>query len=204
YTVQVTAEGYLPAEVADVEVGAGSVTEVDVELVAAPAVAVVGDYSSRLTDFLTAARVDATAVGWEVMADLDAYDVVVLNNPPSIPDQQWLEHLAAFDAAGVSVVFPASNSATSTRGVHELSDLTGNPADVVRHGGFGSSPKELTGIVEHPITAGLGEEPVVYLNGSSDAPYFTDYQGVTLATVGMDGVAAGTGIAYDIRTPASV
>src|SRR5699024_4749007 len=130
--------------------------------------------------------------------------VVVLNNPPTIPDQQWLEHLAAFDAAGVSVVFPASNSATSTRGVHELADLTGNPADVVRHGGFSSAPKQLTQIVEHPITAGLGEEPVIYLNAGSDAPWFDGYQGVTLATVGTDGVAAGPGVAYDVRTPDSV
>ena len=204
YTVAVTAEGYLPAEVPDVEVSAGSVTDVDVELVASPAVAVVGDYSSRLTDLLTAAQVRATAVGWEVLDDLDAYDVVVLNNPPSVPDQQWLDNFAALDAAGVSVVFPAANGSTSTRGIHKLSDVTGNPSAVVRHGGFRSSAKELTEIVEHPITAGLGEEPVIYLNAGSDAPWFEGYQGVTLATVGMDGVAAGPGVAYDVRTPDSV
>src|SRR5690606_652125 len=79
-----------------------------------------------------------------------------------------------------------------------------NPADVVRHGGFNSPPKELTGLADHPITAGLGDEPVIYLNSNSDAPYFADYQGIVLGTVGMGGVPAGAGIAYDVRTPDSV
>jgi len=204
YAVTASADGFIADTVADVAVTAGTVTEVDFSLVSAPNVAVVGDYSDRLTDFLTAAQIPATSLGWEVMGDLASYDVVILNDPASIPDQQWLDNLAAFDEAGVSVIFPAANSATSTSAIYELSDLTGNPADVERHGGFNSAPKELTGVADHPITAGLGEEPVIYLNADSDAPYLVDYQGVTLATVGMEGTPAGPGIAYDVRTPDSV
>ncbi|QDO88252.1 S8 family serine peptidase [Ornithinimicrobium ciconiae] len=204
YTVTASADGFTAESVEDVAVTAGTVTTVDFALVSAPNVAVVGDYSDRLTDLLNAAQIPATAVGWEVMDDLASYDVVILNDPAAIPDLQWLANLAAFDAAGVSVIFPAANSATGTSAVYELSDLTGNPADIVRHGGFNSDPKELTDIVAHPITADLGEEPVIYLNADSDAPHFVDYQGTVLATVGMNGTPAGAGIAYDVRTPESV
>ena len=204
YEVTASADGYLATTVADVEVTAGTVTELDLTLDAAPNVAVVGDYSNRMTDFLTEAQIPATATGWEVMDQLEDYDVVILNNPADIDDQQWLDNLAAFDDAGVSVVFPAANSAVTTRGIHELSDRTGNPASVERFGGFSGPPIELTEVADHPITAGIGEEPVIYLNAGSDAPYFVDYQGVPLASVGADGTAAGTGIAYDVRTPQSV
>ncbi|WP_109474065.1 carboxypeptidase regulatory-like domain-containing protein [Ornithinimicrobium cavernae] len=204
YAVTASADGFTATTVEGVQVTAGTVTDLDLTLVAAPSVAVVGDYSNRITDFLTAEGIPATALGWEVMEQLEDYDVVILNHPATIPDQQWLDNLAAFDAAGVSVVFPAANSPVNTRGIYELSDLTGNPADVERFGGYGSAPKELTGVVDHPITAGLGEEPVIYLNGNTDAPYLVDYQGTVLATVGTAGTPVGAGIAYDVRTPDSV
>ncbi|WP_256837637.1 carboxypeptidase regulatory-like domain-containing protein [Ornithinimicrobium faecis] len=205
YAVSASADGYTAATVEDVAVTAGTVTQVDLTLQAAPRVAVVGDYDQRMTDFLTAAQIPATATEWEVMDQLGDYDVVILNHPDAIADQQWLENLAAFDEAGVSVIFPAANSPVNTRGIHELSDLTGNPASVERFGGFSSDPPiELTDIADHPITAGLGEEPVIYLNAGADAPYFVDYQGVALGTVGTEGTQVGTGIAYDVRTPDSV
>src|SRR5690606_7585555 len=84
YTVTASADGFIAESVADVAVTAGTVSEVDFVLVSAPNVAVVGDYSSRMTDFLTAAQIPATSVGWEVMDDLASYDVVILNDPASI------------------------------------------------------------------------------------------------------------------------
>lgn len=204
YLVRAEAEGHSPVEVPDVEVAAGEVTVLDLELVSAPEVAVLGDHQDRISIFLEEHQIPATPVGWEVMEDLEPYDVVILQHPASISDAEFAEHLAAFDEAGVSVIFPAANSAVTTRGIYDLSSVTGNPASIERHGGFNSSPKELTDLVEHPITAGFGDEPVIYLNGSTQAPWFADYAGITLGTVGMDGEQAGPGVAYDIRTHSSV
>ena len=204
YAVTASADGYTAATVEGVEVTASTVTDLDLQLQAAPRVAVLGDYNESMTTLLTEAQIPATATDWSVMDQLDDYDVVILNHPPAIPDQEWLDNLAAFDAAEVSVVFPAGNSPVSSRGIHELSDLTGNPESVERFGGFSTPPIELTDIAEHPIMQGLGEEPVIYLNAGSDAPYFVGYQGIALASVGVEGTAAGTGIAYDVRTPQSV
>src|SRR5699024_6631350 len=55
YAVTASAEGYTSATVEGVEVTAGTVTEQDLALQAAPRVAVVGDYDQRMTDFLTGA-----------------------------------------------------------------------------------------------------------------------------------------------------
>ena len=204
YLVRAEAEGHTPTEVPDVEVTAGEVTALDLALATAPEVAVLGDHQDRLSTFLGEHQIPATPVGWEVMEDLDPYDVVILQHPASIPGPEFEQHLAAFDEAGVSVIFPAANSAVSTRGVYDLSSATGSPASIERLGGVGSSPKELTDVMEHPITAGLGEEPVIYLNAGTQAPWFEGYDGITLGTVGMDGAPSGPGLAYDVRTPSSV
>ena len=65
----------------DVVVADGAATEIAVELQAALRAAVIGDYNNTLTAFLNANEVTATATGWEAVANLDAYDVLILNNP---------------------------------------------------------------------------------------------------------------------------
>ena len=81
YDVEVRAIGFDSELVQDVAVADGAVTELDVELRPAVRAAVLGDYNNTITSFLNANEVTATATGWEAVANLDDYDVLVLNNP---------------------------------------------------------------------------------------------------------------------------
>ncbi len=204
HALVVTADGYLEGGADGIEVVAGQSTRVDVALDSAPRVAVVGDYQDRITAFLTEHGIPAVATGWEVTEDLSEVDVAVVNDPDTVTHAVFRQHLAAFDAAGVSVVWPAGNSSTSTSGIHLLSQVTGNPGAIVEHGGFNGPPIELHGLADHPVLAGLDEDPVTILNAGGEAPWFEDPRGIVLARVGSEGESRGPGIAYDVRTPDSV
>src|SRR5690606_16486231 len=204
HALVVTADGYLEGGADGIEVVAGQSTRVDVALDSAPRVAVVGDYQDRITAFLTEHGIPAVATGWEVTEDLSEVDVAVVNDPDTVTHAVFRQHLAAFDAAGVSVVWPAGNSSTSTSGIHLLSQVTGNPGAIVEHGGFNGPPIELHDLADHPVLAGLDEDPVTILNAGGEAPWFEDPRGIVLARVGSEGESRGPGIAYDVRTPDSV
>src|SRR5690606_12094043 len=127
YTVEFTAEAYQSHSVEAVEVVEGQVTTLDAALTPAPAVVVVGDRNGQLTNLLRANGLPAEEAGWEVVDALDAVEVVILNHPPAVDRDTFLAALAAFDAAGVSVIFPAVGFASSTRGVDLLIQHTGDP-----------------------------------------------------------------------------
>ncbi|MFS8607263.1 MAG: hypothetical protein LOD94_04610, partial [Gammaproteobacteria bacterium] len=142
-------------------VGLSDVTTLDAALTPAPAVVVVGDRNSQLTDFLRGNGVPAEEAGWEVVDDLDGLEVVVLNNPPTVDRDTFLAALAAFDAAGVSVIFPAVGFASSTRGVDLLIQHTGDPP-AQNWIGTGGPAFFLENLADHPIFEGI-EDPVQIL-----------------------------------------
>lgn len=204
YQVEFTAEGYDPLAVDAVEVVNGAVTTLDAALTRAPGVVVVGDNNDDITEFLEGHSVPVEQAGWEVVDALDDVEVVILNNPPSISEEQFLAALAAFDEAGVSVIFPADGWSFRTRGLDMLVEYTGNPPDYGRLGGFNGPDIFLHHLADHPIFAGI-EDPVRILAAGSEAGFFPEYTGITLAEVAEDGQEpAGIGVAYDVRTPDSV
>jgi outer membrane protein assembly factor BamB/subtilisin family serine protease len=205
YDVEVAAAGYQPRVVQGVAVTDGAVTTLDVALARAPRVVVVGDRLSELTDFLLANSIPAREAGWEVTADLSDVDVVVLHNPASITKEEFLAALAAFDEAGVSVVFPSERVATRTRGIDLLVRHTGDPAALDGIGGFTGPSIFLHNLADHPLFAGIEADPVRLLNPSSESAVFIDYSGIPLADVALEGAdPAGVGMAYNPRTPDSV
>ena len=205
YQLELAAEGYEPLVVEQVDVVNGEVTTVDVALTRAPAVVVVGDRDQQIVDFLASHSIPAESAGWDVVDQLDQVEVVILHNPPDLGQAEFLSALEAFDAAGVSVIFPADGWSTRTRGLHLLVQHTGNPSDYERIGGFNGPEILLHEVVDHPLFDGIDSDPVRLLTGSSEAAAFPDYAGIPLAQVGEAGAdPAGIGIAYDARTPDSV
>lgn len=204
HSIEVVAEGYGPGLADDIEVTTGATTQVEVELDRTPRVVVVGDYINRLTTLLNEHGIPTVATGWEVTADLSEVDVAIVNHPANVTPGVFAQHLAAFDEAGVSVIWPGGNTASSSRGIHLLSDHTGNPEAIVPQGGLNQPPIDLSGFVDHPILRGVGPDPVTLLNGGGEAPWFEGPKGYVLAQVGIEGTVGGPGIAYDVRTADSV
>lgn len=205
YQLDLTADGYEPLVITQVTVTNGEVTTVDAALTRAPAVVVIGDYQDQITNFLAAHSIPAEQAGWEVVDALDGVEVVILHNPPDPGREEFLAALAAFDAAGVSVIFPADGWSTRTRGVDMLVRYTGSPTGYQRLGGFNGPEILLSDRADHPLFEGVTTDPVRLLTGSSEAAAFPDYLGIPLASVGEAGSdPAGIGIAYDARSPESV
>jgi outer membrane protein assembly factor BamB len=205
YQLEIAADGYQPRVIEGVAVTAGELTSVDVALIRAPGVVVVGDRNGQITAFLEQSSIPAQEAGWEVLDALDGVEVVVLQNPPALSREEFLAALAAFDQAGVSVIFPADGWNTRTRGFDMLVEFTGSPSDYDRLGGFNGPPIFLHNLADHPLFDGIDGDPVQLLNGSSEAAVFPDYAGVVLAEVAEAGEApAGIGVAYNPRTPDSV
>ncbi|QSB16300.1 carboxypeptidase regulatory-like domain-containing protein [Natronosporangium hydrolyticum] len=205
YRVEVSADGYEPLTIDEVELVEGAVTELDAALTRAPGVVVLGDRNDEISDFLEGHSIPVEQAGWEVVDDLAGIEVVILHNPSDLGRDDFLAALAAFDAAGVSVIFPADGWATRTRGVDLLVRHTGNPGSFGRLGGVNGPPIFLHDLADHPVFAGVDDDPAQLLNPASEAGYFPAYEGVTLAQVGeSDADPAGIGVAYDVRTPDNV
>ncbi len=205
YDIEVAADGYEAATVTGVEVTDGAVTTVDVALARAPGVVVVGDRLSQISNFLESHSIPVEQAGWEVVDDLDEVEVVVLHHPSSVSQDEFLDALAAFDSAGVSVIFPTDGWSFRTRGFDMLVNYTGDPPDYGRLGGFRGDEIYLHNLVDHPLFEGVGDEPVQILTSSSEAGYWPEYGGVALADVAEgDDAPAGMGMAYDVRTPDNV
>jgi outer membrane protein assembly factor BamB len=205
YEVTFTADAHQPLTRAAVEVTEGAVTTLDAALISAPGVVVVGDRNSQLTSLLQANGVPAEEAGWEVVEALDGVGVVILNHPPTIDRETFLAALAAFDAADVSVIFPAAGLGSArTNGINLLVQHTGDPTD---HVWLGAGDPEffLNNLADHPIFDGIDSDPVQILHAGPDAAFFPEYSGVTLAEVSRAGEEpAGIGVAYNPRTPDSV
>ncbi len=206
YQLEARAVGYLSATVDGVEVAAGEVTEVAIELPRALRVAVIGDrddvVADEITTFLTANQMVASATGWEAIDQLDQYDVVIVHDPDDPGEAAFLDALARLDAAGVSAVF-IEGALTADGGVRLLRNHLGNPTgrDFVSNDG---NPEFHATDPGHRLFAGV-TSPVQVLVGDEWGGYFTGYDGITLADFGTDELGVvGVGAAYEPRTPTSV
>ncbi|HWN22577.1 MAG TPA: carboxypeptidase regulatory-like domain-containing protein, partial [Gaiellaceae bacterium] len=203
YDVEVGAAGFGTKVVTDVVVADGAATEISIELGAALRAAVLGDYNSTITTFLNENEVTATATGWEAVANLDAYDVLILNDPTDPGEEEFLAHLAAIDAAGKSAIF-IEGALSADGGVRLLRKYFGDPAarDFVVSDG---DPFYEPTVPGHPLFAGFSDARIQVLAGDEWGGYFTGYSGIELARFGTNELGVvGIGAAYEPRTPTSV
>ncbi|HEX7254833.1 MAG TPA: carboxypeptidase regulatory-like domain-containing protein [Gaiellaceae bacterium] len=204
YRVQVSADRFRTEVVEDVVVVDGLATEIAVQLRPALRVAVIGD-SNGLRDFLVASEVEATAAGWEAVANLDAYDVLVVNQPTDPGRTAFLEHLEAIDEAGKSAIFLEGNFSTSG-GARLLRLHTGDPGTNAQVGTTAGNRYLRPLVAGHPLFAGvtLTNGVVEILAAGRRTGYSNNYSGVTLASFGANNVDLGVGAGYEPRTPTSI
>ncbi|TDE10097.1 carboxypeptidase regulatory-like domain-containing protein [Jiangella asiatica] len=202
YELRVAAAGHFTATAA-VDVVAGQESLAYVELEAAPRVGVIGDYGSDgVIALLTAAEVTAESIGFDDVARVGEFDVVVFNDPPDPGEETFLAFLDAMDAAQVSGIFP-DDRFSSDGGARLLRKYLGDPA--------GTTPVSGEGIVsyaprvrDHPLFAGLAAQPEILL-ADRYAAGIVGYSGTPLAdTITEEGGDRGVGASYTARTPGSV
>jgi hypothetical protein len=161
--------------------------------------AVLGDYNYQLIRLLWANNISAEARGWDVIADIDDYDVVIVNEPDDPGPTDFQAFLDAASDSGVGVVFTSSYPTDSSWGISLLEWYSGDPVGQDIDYYSGDVYYEVTH--EHPIFEGwdVGDEIAVITGGDSDHAWFWDYSGDTIAEVGSadlgvqgDAVAVGT------------
>ena len=164
-----------------------------------PAVAVLGDYGSQLTNFLIDSGIWAEERDWDVVADIDEYRVVVINRPDDPGEESFLEVLDAASDNGVGVVFTSSYPTYGSWGISLLQWHRGDPAGQSVAYEQGDVYYKVT--QAHPIFEGwdVGDEITIITGGDCDHTWFWDYSGDIIAEVGSessgiqgDAVAVGT------------
>ncbi len=162
-------------------------------------VAVLDDRDAQVTNFLNAKGIPAEERQWDVVDDIEHYQIVYLNGeypgywerPDEAQVVQLVENAKAND---VDLIF-ADQWGISTGSIQQLVDFYGDPKLIDDwHGG--PMPCSLQVDVAHPIFAGyeVGDSLDV-LNGYFS--WFNQYSGRNLATIGNSSTGqVGTGIAY--------
>jgi hypothetical protein len=161
--------------------------------------AVLGDYNYELIRLLWDNNISAEKRGWDVIADIGDYDVVVVNEPDDPGSTDFQAFLDAASDNGVGVVFTSSYSIDSSWGISLLEWYSGGPSGQSEAYGLGDVYYKVT--QEHPIFDGwdVGDEITIITGGDRDHVWFSGYSGNTIAGVGSvdagmqgDAVAVGT------------
>jgi thermitase len=164
-------------------------------------VAVLGDYYSQLTNLLWENGIIAEERGWDVIADIREYNVVIINRPYDPGASTFLALIEAADEHRVGLVFTSSwPGSTEPYGISLLQWYLGDPEGQGHTYGQGSVYYQV--LQEHPIFEGWGIGDIIYIisRGDRDHAWFWGYSGETIANIGADytGIRGG-GIAYKIR-----
>lgn len=161
--------------------------------------AVLGDYNYQLIRLLWDNNILAEKRGWDVIADIGDYDVVVVNEPDDPGSTDFQAFLDAASDNGVGVVFTSSYSIDLSWGISLLERYSGGPSGQGETYGLGDVYYKVT--QEHPIFDGwdVGDEITIITGGDGDHAWFSGYSGNTIAGVGSvdvgmrgDAVAVGT------------
>jgi uncharacterized repeat protein (TIGR02543 family) len=161
-------------------------TEADALAVAA----VLGDCDSQLTTLLLSNNIWAEERGWDVISDIDDYDVVVINMPVDPGETTFLDFLDAASGNQTGVIFTSSYSVDASWGISllelYLSDPGGQSEDF---GEYDPGDVYYKVTQEHPIFDGwnVDDEITIITGGEyNDHAWFWDYSGSTIADVGWD------------------
>ncbi|MCP2328366.1 subtilisin family serine protease [Hamadaea flava] len=202
YQIRTSAAGHL-STTATVEVRAGAETVSNVELAAAPRVAVLGDYSGdSVVALMRANEIAAEPIDWTDVGRLPQLDVVVFNDPTDPGAAVFAGFLTAMDAASVSGVFPDDRYSTDG-GARLLRKYLADPSGTLPVSGEGIISYAPT-VAGHPLFAGLPERPEIFRAGRTAAA-IVGYSGTPLADVHSEtGGRRGVAAAYTVRTTGSV
>jgi len=160
-----------------------------------PAVAVLGDYGSQLTDLLVANNIWVEKRDWDVVSDIGDYVVVVVNKPDDPGETTFQDFLDAASANEVGVLFTSSYWVGEPWGISLLESGLGDPAGQNVTWGDGFVYYNVTQV--HPIFDGwnVGDEITIITGGDCDHAWFGNYSGNTIAEVGSDSGVNGDAVA---------
>lgn len=163
-------------------------------------IAVLNDYESEITELLNLNGYSAEEREWDIIEDIDRYDIVYLNGAYTTsgwkPDEETFNELVnAAEEAEVHLVF-ADTWGGSYGSIHHLVDYMNDPQELSHDYSSGSVSLRVT--EEHPIFDGYEEGDYLTLNGrSGDFAWFNQYSGRDLAEIGSEQLGfVGTGVAY--------
>ncbi len=153
--------------------------------------AVLGDYESQLTDLLWENGIAAQPRDWDVISDIDFYDVVIVNEPTDPGYTEFLDLLEVADANGVGIVFTSSWHVGYSWGISLLHWHVGDPAGQSQDWGQGNVYYRVA--TAHPIFAGwnIGDEIAIITGGDGDHAWFSGYSGSVIGEVGSTNMGMG-------------
>ena len=183
YNVRALARGYRESTTLDVVVAQDETVTLDFALEPGPAVAVLGDYDSQLTDLLLANYIWAEERDWDIIGDIALYYVVVVNLPSDPGESTFMEFLEAASDNEVGVVFLHQRWFDWPWGISLLYFHLGDPMSIHSFGG-GDVYYEVT--EEHPIFEGwdVGDKITIIDAGPRDYSWFDYYTGDVIAELG--------------------
>jgi len=161
-------------------------------------IGVIGDWNNKLIDFLNERELYATEVDWNVVNQIDNFELIIVNT--SEGTQEQLEELIRVtDERQISLVFLESWANEGSFSL--LKDTMGYPE--IAQQGYNAGSVNIQAQGEHPIFAGLSEAFTIH---SEKSPYatFANYPGENIATIEMDGENKGAAIAYSFRSDHSI
>jgi len=201
YTLRTSAWGYKSKENANVEVLGGQTTTVNFALEPTIKVAILGDYSSQLTNLLTDNLLSVREVGWDVVQTISDYDVVVVNNPPMPGQTTFMNLIQAADNHSVGLVFTSSWPAGQLYGIGFLWMYLNDPKG--HRSSYYQGEVYFRVVREHPIFEGwtVGTNvPIIPATPWGDYSWFWRYSGLTIGDIGAANVGIrGTGVAFTVR-----
>ncbi|MDY6917315.1 MAG: carboxypeptidase-like regulatory domain-containing protein, partial [Chloroflexota bacterium] len=187
YDISVSLWGYKTGSVQAISLAGGQVVTVDMALVATARVAVLGDYMSQLVELLGSAHISAEERDWDVVDDMERYDVVLVNCPVDPGSANFLQLLSTADSLGVGCVFTSSWTGThELYGISLLQTYVGDPAGYGNDYSGGDVYYQVR--EDHPLFAGWepGDRVDLIVTGGGDHAWYVDYSGDTLADLGAD------------------
>ncbi len=196
WNVTASAFGFQVVTELDVPVTDSETTTVDFELdPLGLLVAVLGDFNSQLTNLLLADGLGAEERGWDVIADMDIYDAVVVNRPSDPGQSDFIDFLEAASDHEVRVVFTSSYSENWPWGISLLRWYLEDPDSEAFIWDAGDVYYRVT--YAHPIFDGfnVGDTITIVDTGERDHAWFSGYTGYTIADVGADPGIRDAGVA---------
>jgi subtilisin family serine protease/outer membrane protein assembly factor BamB len=159
-------------------------------------VAVLGDWNNKLTSFLNQEGLYAEDRGWDLVQDLERYELVVVNTKKGT-NEQMEALLEKADEYEVSLVFLGSWADGS---IPLYSKVQGYPA--LDQQGYNESSVKMAVLEAHPIFEGIptdGEGLIVIHGEHSPYATFKEYPGQLLGKIQVNGDDKGAGAAYEFK-----
>ncbi|WP_047981800.1 carboxypeptidase regulatory-like domain-containing protein [Ornithinibacillus contaminans] len=159
-------------------------------------IAVLGDFKGEISNVLQEKNLAAEQVNWNVLDNVNLYDVIIVNASDAEPaDVEAL--VAASDQYQTSLVFLDTWGTTGS--IPLLEGALGYPA--LHEQGYDEGEVFIqTDMTDHPIFEGFESGPIPILAAKSPYATFTDYRGMTLGNLAVDEADKGSSIAYTFRS----